>query len=84
MEYGVFFFFGGWMLIMTLNVSILLPETKAVPVEDIMGRWALCVTLAPCFAVPVRVVLAQLQGMHVTDCHAVPTAPVCCLRQACE
>lgn len=36
MEYGVFLFFAGWVLVMTVFVYFLLPETRGVPVEEIM------------------------------------------------
>lgn len=34
MEFGIFLFFGGWVVIMTLFVLFFLPETKGVPLED--------------------------------------------------
>jgi hypothetical protein len=49
MDYGVFLFFAGWMMLMTVYVAMLLPETKGVPVEDIMSRWTTCVTPAQCY-----------------------------------
>lgn len=36
MEEGVFFFFAGWVAVMTVFVVFLVPETRAVPVEDVM------------------------------------------------
>ena len=35
MEYGIFFFFAGFVLIMTVFVMVLVPETKGVPMEEI-------------------------------------------------
>ncbi|KAG6557087.1 hypothetical protein Mapa_001014 [Marchantia paleacea] len=34
-EYGLFFFFAGWVFLMTVFVGLLMPETKGVPIEDI-------------------------------------------------
>jgi sugar porter (SP) family MFS transporter len=34
MEFGIFLFFGGWVVVMTLFVLFFLPETKGVPLED--------------------------------------------------
>ncbi|KAF7147585.1 hypothetical protein RHSIM_Rhsim03G0163800 [Rhododendron simsii] len=34
---GIFFFFGGWVVVMTVFVYLFLPETKNVPMEQ-MGR----------------------------------------------
>ncbi|KAI6672260.1 hypothetical protein NL676_000166 [Syzygium grande] len=39
---GIFFFFGGWVVIMTVFVYLLLPETKNVPIEQ-MDKEALAV-----------------------------------------
>ncbi|CAL8466135.1 g5671 [Coccomyxa elongata] len=39
MEYGVFFFFAGWMVLMTLYVAFFLPETKDLGVENVMVAW---------------------------------------------
>ncbi|KAL1816325.1 hypothetical protein DCAR_0520708 [Daucus carota subsp. sativus] len=36
---GIFFFFGGWVLVMTLFVHFLLPETKNVPIEQMERVW---------------------------------------------
>jgi hypothetical protein len=36
----VFLFFAGMMAIMTMWVWLFLPETKGVPVEEIMTVWA--------------------------------------------
>ncbi|EIE25408.1 general substrate transporter, partial [Coccomyxa subellipsoidea C-169] len=40
MEYGVFLFFAGWVLIMTTWVALCLPETKGIAVENVMDAWA--------------------------------------------
>ena len=39
-QFGVFLFFAAFMAIMTVYVWLLLPETKGVPVEEIMAVWA--------------------------------------------
>ncbi|CAI9091993.1 OLC1v1027121C2 [Oldenlandia corymbosa var. corymbosa] len=36
---GIFFFFGGWVAIMTAFVYLLLPETKNVPIEKMEVIW---------------------------------------------
>lgn len=36
---GIFFFFGGWVAVMTLFVYTLLPETKNVPIEQMDRIW---------------------------------------------
>ncbi|XP_073064398.1 hexose carrier protein HEX6-like [Primulina eburnea] len=36
---GLFFFFGGWVLVMTVFVYLLLPETKNVPMEQMERIW---------------------------------------------
>ncbi|XP_022771656.1 hexose carrier protein HEX6-like [Durio zibethinus] len=36
---GIFFFFGGWVLVMTAFVYFLLPETKNVPIEQMEKVW---------------------------------------------
>lgn len=36
---GLFFFFGGWVLVMTVFVYVLLPETKNVPMEQMERIW---------------------------------------------
>ncbi|KAK9917780.1 hypothetical protein WJX75_008092 [Coccomyxa subellipsoidea] len=40
MQYAVFFFFAGWLAIMTVWVAICLPETKGIAVETVMDAWA--------------------------------------------
>ncbi|XP_051138476.1 hexose carrier protein HEX6-like isoform X2 [Andrographis paniculata] len=39
MKAGLFFFFGGWVAVMTVFVYLLLPETKNVPMEQVEGIW---------------------------------------------
>ncbi|XP_062224030.1 sugar transport protein MST3-like [Phragmites australis] len=39
LRFGLFYFFGGWVLLMTLFIAMLLPETKNVPVEDVAHVW---------------------------------------------
>ncbi|GLT40238.1 hypothetical protein SLA2020_143880 [Shorea laevis] len=36
---GIFFFFGGWVVVMTAFVFLLLPETKNVPIEQMDKVW---------------------------------------------
>ncbi|KAL9239718.1 hypothetical protein vseg_014012 [Gypsophila vaccaria] len=36
---GIFFFFGGWIVLMTVFVHLFLPETKNVPLEKIDLLW---------------------------------------------
>ncbi|PIA50316.1 hypothetical protein AQUCO_01300811v1 [Aquilegia coerulea] len=36
---GIFFFFGGWVAIMTVFVYLLLPETKNLPLEQMYQIW---------------------------------------------
>jgi sugar porter (SP) family MFS transporter len=38
MKFGIFFFFGGWVLIMSFCVMFLLPETKNIPIEEMTER----------------------------------------------
>ncbi|GLJ21729.1 hypothetical protein SUGI_0404990 [Cryptomeria japonica] len=37
-KYGIFFFFAAWVLIMTIFVLFLLPETKNVPLEEMTEK----------------------------------------------
>jgi sugar porter (SP) family MFS transporter len=37
-QWGIFIFFAGWVLIMTLVVAFLVPETKGVPMEEIQEQ----------------------------------------------
>ncbi|KAI3949842.1 hypothetical protein MKW92_003306 [Papaver armeniacum] len=39
MKFGLFFFFGGFVLIMTLFIFFFLPETKNVPIEEMNNIW---------------------------------------------
>ncbi|PVH31593.1 hypothetical protein PAHAL_9G184400 [Panicum hallii] len=39
MQFGLFYFFGGWVLAMTLFVAAFLPETKGVPIEKMGVVW---------------------------------------------
>ena len=36
---GIFFFFGGWVMVMTAFVYFLLPETKNMPIEQMSKVW---------------------------------------------
>jgi MFS transporter, SP family, sugar:H+ symporter len=39
MKAGIFFFFAGWLAVMTAFVYFLLPETKGVPIEQVDRVW---------------------------------------------
>nr|XP_010942230.1 sugar transport protein MST6-like [Elaeis guineensis] len=39
MKFGLFFFFAAWMFIMTMFVYFFLPETKNVPIEEMILVW---------------------------------------------
>ncbi|KAL7593508.1 hypothetical protein Lser_V15G33228 [Lactuca serriola] len=39
LKFGLFLFFAGWITIMTIFVYIFLPETKGVPIEEMMLLW---------------------------------------------
>lgn len=39
MKFGLFYFFAGWVIIMTLFVAFFVPETKNVPIEEMMLVW---------------------------------------------
>ncbi|CAD5166525.1 unnamed protein product [Musa acuminata subsp. malaccensis] len=39
MKFGLFYFFGGWVLIMTIFIALFLPETKNVPIEEMILVW---------------------------------------------
>ncbi|XP_042519817.1 sugar transport protein MST6-like [Macadamia integrifolia] len=39
MEYGLFFFFAAWELIMTVFIYFFLPETKGIPIEEMYQVW---------------------------------------------
>ncbi|XP_010527339.1 PREDICTED: sugar transport protein 3-like [Tarenaya hassleriana] len=38
-EAGIFFFYGGWVVVMTAAMQMFLPETKNVPMEKVAGVW---------------------------------------------
>ncbi|CAN6459770.1 unnamed protein product [Victoria cruziana] len=38
-RYGIFLFFAGWITIMTLFVFVFLPETKGIPIEEMILLW---------------------------------------------
>lgn len=38
-KHGIFLFFAGWIVIMTLFVYFFLPETKGVPIEEMIFVW---------------------------------------------
>ncbi|KAF3784690.1 D-xylose-proton symporter [Nymphaea thermarum] len=38
-KFGLFFFFAGWILIMTAFIFFLLPETKNIPIEEMTLVW---------------------------------------------
>ncbi|XP_008793638.1 sugar transport protein MST6-like [Phoenix dactylifera] len=39
MKFGLFFFFAGWELLMTIFIAMFLPETKNVPIEEMNTVW---------------------------------------------
>lgn len=39
MKYGVFLFYAGWLLVMTIFMAAFLPETKGVPLEAMRSVW---------------------------------------------
>ncbi|KAK4400204.1 Sugar transport protein 10 [Sesamum angolense] len=39
MKFGLFFFFGGWVILMTLFVYFFVPETRNVPIEEMNRVW---------------------------------------------
>ncbi|KAJ0971880.1 hypothetical protein J5N97_019839 [Dioscorea zingiberensis] len=39
MKFGLFYFFAGWMVIMTIFIALFLPETKNVPIEEMILVW---------------------------------------------
>ncbi|EEE61102.1 sugar transport protein MST1-like [Oryza sativa Japonica Group] len=39
MKYGVFLFYAGWLLTMTIFVAAFLPETKGMPIEAMRSVW---------------------------------------------
>jgi sugar porter (SP) family MFS transporter len=38
-KFGLFYFFAGWVVIMTVFIALFLPETKNVPIEDMVLVW---------------------------------------------
>ncbi|KAJ6796929.1 putative sugar carrier protein C [Iris pallida] len=38
-KFGLFYFFGGWVVIMTVFIALFLPETKNVPIEEMINVW---------------------------------------------
>ncbi|KAL4420826.1 hypothetical protein ABPG75_010482 [Micractinium tetrahymenae] len=40
MKFGVYFFFGGWVIIMTIFIYFFLPETAGVPIEEVQLTFA--------------------------------------------
>ncbi|XP_057429000.1 sugar transport protein 7-like [Lotus japonicus] len=38
-KFGIFLFFAGWITIMTIFVSLFLPETKGIPIEEMSFMW---------------------------------------------
>lgn len=39
MKFGLFYFFSVWVIIMTVFVALFLPETKNVPIEEMILVW---------------------------------------------
>nr|XP_018675986.1 PREDICTED: sugar carrier protein C-like [Musa acuminata subsp. malaccensis] len=39
LKFGLFYFFAGWVAIMTAFITFFLPETKSVPIEEITLVW---------------------------------------------
>ena len=39
LKYGIFLFFASWITIMTIFVYLFLPETKGVPIEEMILLW---------------------------------------------
>ena len=38
-KFILFFFFGAWVVVMTIFVALFLPETKNVPIEEMVLVW---------------------------------------------
>lgn len=39
LKYGVFLFFGGWMVVMIIFVAFFFPETKGIPIDGMQELW---------------------------------------------
>ncbi|KAJ3702332.1 hypothetical protein LUZ61_006037 [Rhynchospora tenuis] len=39
-KYGIFAYYAGWVLVMTVFIALFLPETKGVPLESMNSVWA--------------------------------------------
>ncbi|CAN6180819.1 unnamed protein product, partial [Urochloa humidicola] len=39
LKFGLFYFFAGWVVIMTIFIALFLPETKNVPIEEMVLVW---------------------------------------------
>ncbi|KAK8942584.1 Sugar carrier protein C [Platanthera zijinensis] len=39
LKFGLFYFFGFWVLVMTFFIAFFLPETKGVPIEEMAHVW---------------------------------------------
>ncbi|KAJ0963810.1 hypothetical protein J5N97_028932 [Dioscorea zingiberensis] len=39
MKFRLFYFFGGWIVVMTIFIALFLPETKNVPIEEMILVW---------------------------------------------
>ena len=39
LKFGLFYFFAGWVVIMTVFIGLFLPETKNVPIEEMVLVW---------------------------------------------
>jgi MFS transporter, SP family, sugar:H+ symporter len=41
MRYGIFLFYAGWVVVMTVFIAVFLPETKGVPLDAMRSVWAM-------------------------------------------
>lgn len=39
-KYGIFAYYAGWIVVMTLFIALYMPETKGVPLESMNSVWA--------------------------------------------
>jgi hypothetical protein len=39
LKFGLFFFFAGFVLIMTIFIALFMPETNNVPIEEMNNVW---------------------------------------------